>query len=88
MKLLDLDVAWFAKFSTHELTNEATGVERKRTLDFFIAERDELTEEVAAEISSVVMGGKRFALAAAEPRHELGEARYWQIICVATGEDA
>jgi len=86
IKLLDVQTSWYALYSSHELATEATGqTSRQRTLDFFIAERDALTEELAAEISSVVLDAKRYTLAT-DPRHEIGDPFYWRIICVPTCE--
>lgn len=85
VKMLDLDFAWYALYSSHNLADEAGNTTRQRTLDFFIAERPALTEEVGLNISSVVLDNKRYAIAT-DPRHEVGDPFYWRIICVPTGE--
>jgi hypothetical protein len=85
VKLLDLNDTWYAVFSSHLLTNAAGNTERLRTLDFFIGERDSLTEELSQEISSVVFDGNRYSLLT-EARHEVRDPRYWRIICAPNGE--
>lgn len=86
-KLFDLDVAWYAKYSAHNLEVEAGPVTRKRTLDFFIAWRPGLTAELIGSISGVVFDGERYATAA-EPRAQKGSPRFLRVICSPTGETA
>jgi hypothetical protein len=85
VNLHNLTLAWYAVFSSHLLANPAGKEERMRTLDFFIAERPELTDALMNLVSGVVFDNKRYALIG-EPRHEVGDPRYWRIICPPTGE--
>jgi len=85
MKLLDLDWAWYAVNSAHELKQETGQAARERTLDFFIGWRAGLTQEVIDAISGVVLDGKRYATAT-EPRAQVSEPRFLRVICWPTGE--
>lgn len=83
-KLLDLDRAWYAQYSAHNLEVESR-LTRKRTLDFFIGWRAGLTAALINSISGVVFDGERYSLAT-EPRAQKSEPRFLRIICWPTGE--
>ncbi|HEX8556671.1 MAG TPA: hypothetical protein VF668_01140 [Pyrinomonadaceae bacterium] len=84
--LLAITVSWFCKFSSHELKEEATQQStRRRTLDFYLGWRPELTEELINSISGVRLDGKRYALAT-EARAAVAAPYHLLLICWPTGE--
>lgn len=83
--LLEVGGGWYALYDSHTLADETGRFIVKRTLDFYLAERAALTDDVANAVSHVLFDGRRYAIAT-DPWHEVAGARYWRIICVPTGE--